>query len=420
MYIKKENIRYVVVLTIILSSPSNLVDYLLLKIGLSNTVFDFILLGSSVAIALMHSKQVSLTKFQKNVQIFFYILLVYLLVIWNADILFAGSQRSVFKAVVLAPLLMIIFNDSFFNFQKFIKYFLFVAFLLSLLSVIQYFGVPLGFIRLKPAMLLEGIYVGIGGFYHYLELGDVFGIASRNQGYFSEPTNFGQFLTLPLFNAGYNFFIRESKKSKMFDAIVFSTILLAYLLTFSVANFFGLFAGLIIYLFFRVRYKSIHIKSSLVKIISVLLLIAIGYSAFKFYEFTNSFTTDDAIIGKNTASNLTNRVGRNEVFFDRIIDHPFGDIDYKNEYTSATGMIGIIAIVGGYPLLILMSLFFLFYFRKIYIVMKGSKYLLMYAGLVAYMIPTIWDAKFYEYYFLFVIVFFSTLTKHEAIIKEIK
>jgi ABC-type multidrug transport system fused ATPase/permease subunit len=291
-----------------------------------------------------------------------------------------------------------------------------------LLSVIQYFGVPLGFISLKQAVLrssLEDLYIGIGGFYDYLEFGDIFGISSRNQGYFSEPANFGQFLNLPLFISAYKFFNHEKKTKKTYSLIIFLTIALAYFLTFSVANFFGLFIGLMLFYFFRINNKFIRKKSAINKMINVLFLIGVIFSVVKFYEYTNSFSTKEAIIGKSTSSNLIKRAERNQVYFDRIKAYPFGDIEFKKEYTAATGLIGSIAIVGGYPLLILMFLFFLFYFRKIYSSMKKSKYLLIYIGFFSYMVPALWDAKFYEYYFLFVIVFFSTIIKHEQMGKKI-
>ncbi len=422
MHLRRENFRYIIVLALVLSSPSLLVAFVLSQIGFSSTVFDIFILGSLLSVALLFCKNTYLTSFQRGIQLFLIVLLSYLLVIWNVDIIPAGSQRNIFKVLLAAPLLMIIFNDSLFDLQKFIRYFLIVSFILSLLSLVQYFGVPLGLVSLEPATLrssMENTYVGLGGFYHYLEFGGVFGIESRNQSFFSEPTNFGQFLNLPLFIAAHKVFGHKTGQKKLQDSIILFTILLAYLLTFSVANFFGLFGGLIFYFFFRINNNYSGRRLARTRLIGFILLVAISFGAYKFYEYTNTFSTQEAIIGKSTSSNLTNRTERNQVYFDRIKDYPFGDIEYKTEYAYATGLIGSIAITGGYPLLGLMLIFFVFYFRKVYLSMKKSKYLLIYCGLISYMLPAIWDAKFYEYYFLFVFVFFSTLMRHEELDKKI-
>ena len=51
--------------------------------------------------------------------------------------------------------------------------------------------------------------------------------------------------------------------------------------------------------------------------------------------------------------------------------------------------------------------------------MNRSKYLLVYMGLFAYFIPAMWDATFYEDYFLFLLVFFATFIKNDQMGYEI-
>jgi hypothetical protein len=411
---KLNNLKYIIVLILILSSPSLLTYFLWQKTGLSVTIFDLLLLSFIIIMGITSAKSAVLKNDQRALLFFFIFVLIYLLIIWNIGTLLSGSKRAIFKYFLVAPFLIFILNSYTFSLQKFINYYLFVTFALSLLSIIQYIGVPLGVISLAKNTVrvsLEDSYVGIGGFYSQLENSSVTGIFSRNTGFFSEPTNFGQFLIVPLFLSAQKTFYSKEKNKK--NVAVFSIILLAFLLTFSVANFFGLFIGLIIFSLVRMNNKYYKGKSRMVYLTQIFIFIGILYGSYQFYNLTNSFNRTENIVGKNTNSNIDNRIWRNNVYFQRIIEKPFGDIDYKNDFGMATGMIGNIAIVGGYPLLILVMIFLVNYLRKIFFWAKNSRYLLIYIGLFSYFPVAIWDAHLYEYQFIFILVFYSTLLKYD-------
>jgi hypothetical protein len=410
---KLNNFKYIVVLMFILSAPSLLMSLLAYKIGINNTIYDILLMGSVVFLGVSLPKSAYLENNQKNLLYFYIIILLYLLIIWNVGVFMSGSRRAIFKYFLTAPFLIYILNSRSFSLPKFIKYYLFAAFILSLLSIIQFVGVPLGLISLSKNPLradLNDSFVGIGGFWGQLENSDTVGFLSRNIGFFSEPTNFAQFLMVPMFLVAYRtFYIGEkSKKNKFF----FITIVIAFILTFSVANFFGLLVGLAIFFALRISNKY-YSKRGLKKAGQIAFFTGLLFVGYQFYTITNSYSRTENIIGKRTGSNIDNRIGRNAVYFNRIVEKPFGDIDYKKEFQMATGFIGNIAIVGGYPMLIIVILFIITYISKIYFVAKQSKYLLIYIGLFAYLVPAIWDAHLYEYQFIFILVFYNILLKYD-------
>ena len=410
--------KNILLLIVTLSSPSLLITYFLIVSGINITIFRYFLLITTIIVAISGIRRYQLTYFQRRIQFTIIIILFYLLINWNTEIIFSGSPRSVFRTILLSPFIMIILNDRKFNLNKFINLFIFIAFVLASLSIIQYFGSPLGLINLKPAGILrssqESNFIGIGGIYpNSGEIG-FGGIIARNHGFFSEPTNFAQFLLVPMFLSSYKLL----KNKNLLNIFIFSSIVLAFFLTFSVACFFGVITGLLV--FFLVKMKNSKLKKSILnsKLVSLLIFCLLIFSLLYFYNFTNQ-RSDIHVLAKGTSIGFDYRMERNIIYFDRISKHPLGDINFKHVYVSNPGLIGNISLAGGYPLLLSMLFFFVYYFKIIYKQMIKSKYLLVYVGLFAYFIPALWDATFYENYFLFLFVFYSTFMKYDQMGYEI-
>jgi hypothetical protein len=312
---------------------------------------------------------------------------------------------------------MIIFNDRKFNLNYFIKIYILTASILAITSLLQHF-LPFGTFSMADSSLIRfshtGIYIGIGGIYNTMGEFGFEGIIRRNQSWFSEPTNFGQFLMVPMF---LSFYILTIKKSWI-NLLSFLSISIAFLSTYSVANFFGLIGGLIFLYFSKMRNRGLEKKLFNSKIFNLIIVLLLVFSLVLFFNYTNQ-ESDLNVLTKSTMRGLKYKLNRNIIFFDKILEHPFGDINYKHEFTRSTGMIGNIAITGGYPLLVFFLFFYVYFFTVIYKQMIKSQYLAIYAGIFAYFIPCLWDAKFYEDYFLFTFIFYSTFLKHDQMGHEI-
>ena len=190
----------ILIVLILLSSPCLLLNLVLNIFGVSSTLFQIFLLAMIIFVVFFVIKEYQFTIFQKRMQNYFILIIIYFLFVWNVDVIFSGSTRNVFRIIIYWPLLMILLNNRLFNINQFIKIFLFVSFILSSLSLIQYVGLPLGIIPVASASLvrssLDGAFVGIGGVYTVVQETGLFGIAYRNQSFFSEPSNFAQFLMI--------------------------------------------------------------------------------------------------------------------------------------------------------------------------------------------------------------------------------
>ena len=150
------------------------------------------------------------------------------------------------------------------------------------------------------------------------------------------------------------------------------------------------------------------------KIIGILLVVLVGLGSYSFYKITDRYSRSELIIGKHISADIMNRLGRNEVYFSRIKGFPLGDINFKHTYAANTGFWGHVGITGGFPLILIMFLFLFSFLRSMYKIMRKSKHLLIYAGLAAYFVPAMWDAKFYEHYLLFLIALFSVFMKYDT------
>ena len=129
--------KNILLLIILISSPCLLILYILKANGIDVTIFRYLLLIITILVAITGIRRYHFTIFQKKIQIYFVVIITYLFIIWNVDILFSGSARNVFRIIILSPLLMIIMNNRKFNLNIFINLFIIFAFVLASLSIIN-------------------------------------------------------------------------------------------------------------------------------------------------------------------------------------------------------------------------------------------------------------------------------------------
>ena len=137
------------------------------------------------------------------------------------------------------------------------------------------------------------------------------------------------------------------------------------------------------------------------------------YALVMFFQITNSNSINDSVLGKDTSGNLTDRLDRNLLYLNHIQQKPFGDIDFQRDTAWNPGFVGTAAIVGGYPLLLILATFLTMYFHKIINRLKRSRLLVLYISLISFFVPGLWDLQFYETYFVFIFVYFTTLIRFE-------
>ena len=234
------------------------------------------------------------------------------------------------------------------------------------------------------------------------------GIQIRAQSYFSEPTNFAQFLIIPFF-----FTLQKIKNKRDPRTLVkFITIGSAYLLTFSIANFAGLFFALILYAIYFSKFQRDILFSKYKRpmlFVAGVLLLFIGFKVNQAVNQT-AFTT---VIAKGENIAVPDRIDRNNVVLTEILNNPFGNYEFRERVHDNSGLLGFTLITGGFPLLLIVVVFMLKFYSVIFKAAKFSKNSILYLGAIAYLIPAIWDAQFVEYYFMFHIVLFSLIIKKD-------
>lgn len=390
----------------ILDSPSLLVGYICNEFGINHTYFRYLNLLILSSFCVYNIKDsvfyhTYLTTFYR-ISIF---LLVYFIVINFFDVFI--HLQNIFYQYIHLPVLFIILSNKYFDLRIFINSLLAIASLLSFLSIVQYLSIylnlniiSLNFYEVKSSL------VGIGGIYYENIYSEIF----RNVGWFSEPTNFAQFLLVPLFISLYRFYYNYS----FYNIFVFCTITIAFILTFSVANFFGVIIGFI--LFFLIRNFSDNKQLTLFKVlINLIFLSFIIYFGYDLFLLTNDYGYQtDNIIGKSTTGNAANRFERFNLIYNFIISYPLGN-PVNNSYNFNAGFFGHTLLYGGFPFFIIFIYSLIYLTYKLFQCSISSKYLLIYIGFFSYLIPLIWDIQFFEINFLFIISFYSIFSDRDAL-----
>jgi hypothetical protein len=363
-------------------------------------------------LAVYSYKKSHYTKVQKNVIWLIIILLLYFLFLGIT--IYQGSSFTIktpIKNYTTVIFIFIIINGNNFNLTRLIRLFITISFIFSFLAVLQlvlyYFGM------FKPFPYYFKTYdaggyrgVGFGGFISgNYSMGNLYRIES----FWREPARFAQFLQASIFLSLHQYITKKSIK-KLFVLI---TLITAFFLTFSVANLFAVFFGLI--LFFTIARKDLLIKFRVLrKLSSPIFVVILIYGAFSFYNFTQSSIYDTgSFLSKKTDTQFENRLER-FYYASSVLNTSFwGNPDIRLDWKRNPSAIGMMIVWSGIPGALLAIILSIVFFRSILIHIRKSKYSMVYLGSITFFIAFNWYGSYFDNYFLFIIALYLVMIKYD-------
>jgi len=399
---------FVSIAAVFLSSPSLIINEISTLTGVNLSILNLAIFGNAGLLMVRHFRIVRMDRNSKRFATSYLVIIIYFVIIWVLEYEFnlsGAGPRGIIKTMVMVGFTLGLMNSVKFQIIQFLKFFVSVAAFFSLLSLILYFGYLAGFLTVSWSPV-EGHFSMVKGFGGYLNTSLDFyqassGISLRNQSYFTEPANLGQFLMVPLFIGSYIYGKEKNKVFFVLQVIIF----LALFVTFSVANIFGLLFGLFVYYQYFLGSNSMGRNSAIRKALKFMMVIVILTGIYQLFNISN--TTDRKTVfakGENVA--LPERWERNVVYWEEVKDHPFGNIEFTSVNRSNPGMVGYLLIAGGFPL----AVYFLVVLGTLVVRVarrsRKSEHALVFAGLFGFLPPFVWDGQFSEAYFLFLLALF--------------
>jgi hypothetical protein len=397
-----------------LLSPSLIINEIATQLHLSITIINMVIFANIIVLYVHLSKTISISSNFKRYLITIFLIQIYLVMVWvvvyDGNIYGAGP-RSFIKVMTLILFSALIMRSRQFDIVKFNVLFINIAFLLSLSSIFLYIGYNLDYVSLSWERL-EGHYSymwkGFGGYLNTIgnAYGTNYGSQIRSQSFFSEPANFAQYLTIPLFFALQQFILNRN----MMSIIKLLTISVALILTFSVANIFGVIFAILLYTVLssiknpgknKVLNRSIYLIASALVVIYSLQL----------YSSVNDLRGQTVMAKGTDYYSFFVKIERMGVYLSEINDHPMGNIEFIDDNKSNPGLIFNILIIGGYPLFLLFMPIVYSFFRTMWRSVKYSKYQYLYLGPFAYILPILWEGEIREYYLLFILILFPIISE---------
>ncbi len=395
----------------ILYSPCLIVDEIIEMTGVGFYVRGFILLNLFLIAAYSFNRS-HIVKTQRIVIGIIITSLLYF--VFLGLTIYQGSNYSVktpIKNYMTVISIFVIINDSKFNVNRFIRMFIAISFIFSFMSVLQLLLYYIGIYTPNPYHLRTydvGRFteIGFGGFIS----GDYsIGSIYRNESFWREPSRFAQFLQASLFLSLYQYI--ENKKFS--NLLVLLTILSAFIFTFSVANYFAVFFGFI--LFFFMARKDILIKIKTIRILLTPIIILILISGFiSFYNYTEtSIYETGSFLSKKTGKQLEERVIRLTYAASVLNDSFFGNPNIRDNWSRNPSALGMMIIWAGIPGVILAIMLSVVFFRLIFLQIRKSKYSIIYLGSITFFVAFNWYGSFFDNYFLFLLAFYLVVIKYD-------
>jgi hypothetical protein len=395
----------------ILYSPCLIVNEIIEMTGVG-LYFRGLILLNLFLIAAFSFKRAQFTKYQKIVLSTIIISLLYFIILGIT--IYQGSNYTVktpIKNYMTAILIFVIINDIKFNLNRFIRMFIAISFLFSLTSVLQLALYYVGSFTPNPYYLKTydvGRYTGIG-FGGFIS-GDYFiGNIYRIESFWREPSRFAQFLQASIFLSLHQYI----SKKKIATLFVLLTLIIAFILTFSVANYFAVLFGLT--LFFLIARKDIIIKMKTIRIILTPILIIVLVSGFiSFYKYTESSIDETGnFLSKKTVQQLDERLKRINYATTVLQDSYFGNPNIRNNWSRNPSALGMMIVWAGIPGVILAIMLSIVFFRSIIKQVRKSKYSIIYIGSITFFIAFNWYGSYFENYFLFLIALYLVIIKYD-------
>ena len=402
------------ILVFIIMQPSMIFDEFFSLIGLSPKFAYYLFFANILYIAISYSKVVKVHRVQRNILFMLITGIIYLITIEIFQDYTVGISTGI-KNFSTFTLLTIIISNRKFDLPGLIKAYIVLAFILSILSLLQYGAHILGLYSMNYYTYSTyspgySVRTGLGGFADI----ESWGYLYRNQSFFIEPARFAQFLIIPLF-LSLNKTLNRNKNtiSWLFITIM---ILISFILTFSVANYFGAMVGAIIIL-----YSTNKITASkyavLIRLFTTVIIIIMLFAVVEFYNYTNSndyFKYSGNLLGKRTNLMMADRLFRFETALDIVKDNFFGNPSIRLEYSTNTTALGNALIIGGVPLGVLSIIFALYIFFTIFVKYKNYRnHYIVYVSGISYFLAFNWYGSFYENLYLFNFILLSFILVDE-------
>jgi hypothetical protein len=396
----------------ILYSPCLLIEEIIEMTGVGFYLRSLILFNLFI-IAVLSYRNSRFTKVQKNVMWIIIILLLYFFLLGIT--IYQGSNYTIktpIKNYITGILIFIIINDSNFNLKRLISLLIAISFIFSFLAVLQ-FGLYY-FNLFKPVPYIFRTYdpggvrgIGYGGFIS----GDYnMGNLYRIESFWREPARFAQFLHASIFLSLHQYVTRKSIK----NIFVLLTLITAFFFTYSVANIFAVFIGLI--LFFLISKKDIIIKYGVLrKVIPVMFIGILVYGIISIYNYSQtSIHVTGNYFSKKTDIQFEDRIERFKIAASVLETSYFGNPNIRLNWRANPTALGMMIVWSGIPGAVLALTLSIVFFKSILINMKRSKYSLVYLGSITFFIAFNWYGSFFDNYFIFIIAFYLTMIKHDT------
>ena len=197
--------------------------------------------------------------------------------------------------------------------------------------------------------------------------------------------------------------------------VVLTIIAVAFVLTYSVANYFSFIIALI--LFFSISRKdtlgNIKVFRRMVSLASIVVLV---YLLTSFFTYTNTYKyqASKQVLEKRTSKQLVNRIER-FVFASSVLDVSiFGDPTIRLNWDRNPSAIGMLFIWGGIPGVLLSFAYSRIFYSLVIRSMRKSRYSIIYAGSIAFFIAFNWYGSYFDTYFIFIMAFLSSYSRNES------
>jgi hypothetical protein len=404
------------ILILTIMSPCLLVDEITASLG-NPFVFRSAIMLNLLILALLSLRSSKIWDFsrdQKRILIYFMLAIGYYLVIGVTVYPGTGyTTKTPIKNFIMGILVFIIINNQGFSLKRLTNIFVNMAFLLSLLAVVQYIMYYIDIIELKKYVLKtyspgDYRYIGFGGFIDpdYMRWN-----IYRIESFWREPSRFAQYLQIPLFIAIY----RYSKQKILKNLVVIIVIGSAFVLTYSAANYFSFIIAFIVY-FSIVRKDSLSNIRLLKRTISYGFVSILIYLLVAFFIYTNQYSENSSnkVLEKRTTRQFANRIER-FVFASSVLEVSiFGDPTIRNNWRRNPSAIGMLFIWGGIPGVLLSLGYSVRFYALVIRAVRKSSYGIIYVGSLAFFIAFNWYGSYFDTYFIFIIAFLSSYSRNES------
>ncbi len=399
-------------------SPCLIVDEIAATIGFESIIRLSLMLNIAVLGLFSYSRS-KLSYIQKIIITIYGVLIIYFIITGLTIYLGSGfTTKTPIKNYGISILIILIMASPNFNLSRLLTLFINIAFILALLSIIQYFlfyfdlHEPNSYI-LKTYSPGDHRFIGFGGFIDpdYLQ-----GNTYRVESFWREPSRYAQYLQVPLFISAYRFIVRRNIKNTLYLTVI----TMAMILTFSAANYFSIIIAAILYLIYGNKdaltsYKSVKYA------LSIMFIPLLMITLYEFYNYTNQVDSgmQDNVLQKKTYLQIIKRLERMDIATSVLDISLFGEPRIRNRWKSNPSAIGMMIIWGGLPGLFLSLSFSYLFFKTILNRIRISIYGIVYLGSISFFIAFNWYGSFFGHYYLFLIAIYLQLVNNESENKDL-